>query len=64
MKKSKSSLGGEQSGHIIMSNFSNTGDGILAALKIIEIMSQNKSRASKLFNLYKDCCIGSQFNHA
>ncbi len=54
MKKSKSSLGGEQSGHIIMSNFSNTGDGILAALKIIEIMSQNKSRASKLFNLYKD----------
>ena len=34
MKKNKSILGGEQSGHIILSDFSKTGDGILAALKI------------------------------
>tara|TARA_B100000989_G_scaffold237805_1_gene184710 strand:- start:1048 stop:2403 length:1356 start_codon:yes stop_codon:yes gene_type:complete len=54
MKKYKSSLGGEQSGHIILSNFSNTGDGILAALKITEIMISCKSKASKLFNLYID----------
>ncbi len=54
MKKLKSLIGGEQSGHIIMSKFSNSGDGILAALKIIEIMSNNKTTASKLFNLYKD----------
>ncbi len=53
MQKSKSLLGGEQSGHIIISNFSNSGDGILAALKITEIMSINKSKTSKLFNLYK-----------
>ena len=52
MKKSKSLIGGEQSGHIIMSNFSNSGDGILAALKITEIMSFDKPKASKLFNLY------------
>ena len=32
MKKSKSMIGGEQSGHIILSEHSNTGDGILAAL--------------------------------
>ncbi len=54
MKKSKSLIGGEQSGHIIMSDFSNTGDGILAALKISEIMTSSKSTASKIFNLYND----------
>jgi len=54
MQKSKSIIGGEQSGHIIMSNYSNTGDGILAALKITEIMISNKQKANKLFNLYED----------
>ena len=54
MKKSNSLIGGEQSGHIIMSKFSNSGDGILAALKITEIMSIGKTKTSKLFNLYKE----------
>ena len=54
MKKSKSMIGGEQSGHIILSEHSNTGDGILAALKITEILISNKNKASKLFNLYND----------
>ncbi len=54
MKKFKAPLGGEQSGHIIFANYSNTGDGILAALKIIEIISMNTSKVSKLFDLYKN----------
>jgi phosphoglucosamine mutase len=54
MKKSKSMIGGEQSGHIILSEYSNTGDGILAALKITEILISNKNKASKLFDLYND----------
>ncbi len=54
MKKSKSMIGGEQSGHIILSEHSNTGDGILAALKITEILISNKNKASKLFDLYSD----------
>ncbi len=54
MKKSKCLIGGEQSGHIIMSKFSNSGDGILAALKITEIISKNKMITSKLFDLYKE----------
>lgn len=29
-------LGGEQSGHIILKNYTNTGDGILVALKVLE----------------------------
>jgi phosphoglucosamine mutase len=52
MKKNKSFLGGEQSGHIILSDFSKTGDGILAALKITEIISIIKKSASKIFDLY------------
>jgi len=54
MKKNQSLLGGEQSGHIILSEYSNSGDGILAALKIIEIMSINNSKVSKIFDLYKE----------
>ena len=54
MKKSKSMIGGEQSGHIILAEYANTGDGILAALKITEILISNKNKASKLFDLYDD----------
>ncbi len=54
MQKSKSLVGGEQSGHIILSEYSNTGDGILAALKITEILIADKKKASKLFDLYSD----------
>ena len=52
MKKNKSFLGGEQSGHIILSDFSKTGDGILAALKITEIISIIKKSSSSIFDLY------------
>ncbi|MDC1053820.1 phosphoglucosamine mutase [Alphaproteobacteria bacterium] len=52
MKKNKSILGGEQSGHIILSDFSKTGDGILAALKIIEIISIINKSSSSIFDLY------------
>ena len=53
MQKNSYILGGEQSGHIILGNFLKTGDGILAALKIMEIMSLSRMKASKLFDLYK-----------
>jgi len=39
-------LGGEQSGHIILRNFANTGDGILTALHLMQAMkSSGKSLA-------------------
>ena len=52
MQKYKSLLGGEQSGHIILSDYSKTGDGILAALKIIEIISIINKSTSSIFDLY------------
>lgn len=36
MKKSHATIGGEPSGHIIFRKFATTGDGILAAMKVIE----------------------------
>ena len=54
MKKFHSVLGGEQSGHIILSEFSKTGDGILAALKVTEIMSKIKKSSSSVFDLYQN----------
>jgi phosphoglucosamine mutase len=45
-------LGGEQSGHIIMSEFSTTGDGLVAALQFIAAMQRNQCDASKLLNLF------------
>jgi phosphoglucosamine mutase len=46
------SLGGEQSGHIIIGEYSKTGDGILVALKILEILYKSKLKTSELFNIY------------
>jgi len=43
-------LGGEQSGHVIFKNHNTTGDGILSALKLAEIMSEKKASLSQLKN--------------
>ena len=53
MQKNKYSLGGEQSGHIILSEYINTGDGVLAALKVVEILSSQTKKTSELFDLYE-----------
>jgi len=52
MQDNSYSLGGEQSGHIIISEYSKTGDGILVALKILEILYKSKLKTSELFNVY------------
>jgi phosphoglucosamine mutase len=39
MRVSGYSLGGEQSGHVILSHYATTGDGILTALKVLERMA-------------------------
>ena len=39
MRRSGAALGGEQSGHVIFSDYSTTGDGMLTALKIMTIVA-------------------------
>lgn len=41
-------LGGEQSGHIIISKYATTGDGILTSLKLMEVMLAKKKSMSQL----------------
>lgn len=41
-------IGGEQSGHIIFSNYATTGDGILTAIKMMEVMIAKKMPLSEL----------------
>ena len=48
MQNNDFSLGGEQSGHIIMKKYATTGDGILTALMIAEEMCDRKMSLSKL----------------
>ena len=41
-------LGGEQSGHIIISKYATTGDGILTSIKMMEVMLAKKKTMSQL----------------
>lgn len=48
MQNQKLSLGGEQSGHIILLDKNSTGDGILTALQLISVMAKSGEKLSKL----------------
>ena len=48
MLKEHATLGGESSGHIICSEISPTGDGLVAALKVIEVMLATGQSLSQL----------------
>ena len=41
-------LGGEQSGHVIMRQFSNTGDGLLTALQVMQVVAKSKKSLFEL----------------
>ncbi|MCE3254799.1 MAG: phosphoglucosamine mutase [Rickettsiaceae bacterium] len=53
MKKSGYNFGGEQSGHLVLSDYSSTGDGLIAALQILAIMTKQKKRASEIANIFE-----------
>ena len=48
MRKGGYNLGGEQSGHIVMTDYATTGDGLIAALQFLAEMARTGRRASEL----------------
>ena len=48
MRSGDYNLGGEQSGHIILSDFSTTGDGLISALQVLAVLKQSDQPMSAL----------------
>ena len=53
IKKNGYNFGGEQSGHIVLSDYSNTGDGLIASLQILSILVSGNKKISELFDIYQ-----------
>jgi len=52
MRKSGINLGGEQSGHIILNDFTTTGDGLIAALQVLAVIVQSGRAASEVGRMF------------
>jgi phosphoglucosamine mutase len=53
MREQGFTLGGEQSGHVILSEFATTGDGVLTALHLLNEMKRTGKSATELANIVK-----------
>jgi phosphoglucosamine mutase len=53
MRKNGCNFGGEQSGHIVLGDYSTTGDGMIAALQVLSVISEAKKPASEVVNLFE-----------
>ena len=55
MQRDGLSLGGEESGHIIFSRYASTGDGLITAIKVMEVLVESKRPSNELcrdFRMY------------
>ncbi|BDW89439.1 MULTISPECIES: phosphoglucosamine mutase [Thalassospira] len=46
-------VGGEQSGHIVLSDFASTGDGLLAALQVLAVLASREGPVSELSRVFE-----------
>ena len=52
MREGGFNLGGEQSGHIVMSDYSTTGDGLMAALQVLAVMVEMEKPLSEIAHVF------------
>ena len=53
MNREGLNLGGEQSGHLILSDYSNAGDGLITSLQVLSVLVESQKKASEVFNLFE-----------
>ncbi len=46
-------VGGEQSGHVVLSDFATTGDGLVAALQVLAVIQQSGKPASEVCRVFE-----------
>jgi phosphoglucosamine mutase len=54
MRRSGAIIGGEKSGHIIFSRHTTTGDGIITALQVLQVMRQTGKKLSELASVMEE----------
>jgi phosphoglucosamine mutase len=52
MRETGCNLGGEQSGHLILSDYATTGDGLIAALQVLAAIVETGKRASEICGVF------------
>ena len=52
MREKRCNIGGEQSGHIVLSDYCTTGDGLVAGLQVLSAIQQQKRKASEVCNVF------------
>jgi phosphoglucosamine mutase len=52
MREHGYNLGGEQSGHIIMSDYATTGDGLVAALQLLSVVKRSDRPVSEVCHCF------------
>lgn len=53
MRKNGCNIGGEQSGHIILTDFATTGDGLIAALQVLAVIVEMERPASEVLRVFE-----------
>jgi phosphoglucosamine mutase len=53
MREGGYNLGGEQSGHIVLSDYTTTGDGLIAALQVLAVLVQDGGKASQVTRVFE-----------
>jgi phosphoglucosamine mutase len=53
MRQDGYNIGGEQSGHIILTDYTTTGDGLLAALELLSVVAETGRRVSEICHRFE-----------
>ena len=53
MMEKNINIGGEQSGHVILKDYATTGDGLMAALQVLAVICETKTKTSEVCQVFE-----------